>query len=91
MKQADLIAAVAKKTGLTARDAKGAVQTIFGTIQSGLAKGDSVRTTLGTFSVSRRGARQGRNPRTGEPIKIKATKTVRFKASKPVKDKINKR
>lgn len=91
MNQAQIIAAVAKKTGLTARDAKGAVQSVFAAIQGSLAKGDNVRTTLGTFSVSKRSARLGRNPRTGEAIKIKATKGVRFKAAKPVKDRLNRR
>jgi DNA-binding protein HU-beta len=91
MKQAELITAVAKKTGLTARGAKDAVQAVFSIIQGSLAKGDSVRTTLGTFGIGKRGARQGRNPRTGESIKIKASRTIRFKASKPLKDKVNKR
>jgi len=91
MNQTELIAAVAKKTGFSAKDAKAAVQAVLQSLEDSLAKGKAVRTTLGSFGVGKRGARKGRNPKTGETINIKASKTVRFRASKTVKDRLNKR
>jgi DNA-binding protein HU-beta len=89
--QTDLIAAVTKKTAFSAKDAKSAVQAVLSAVEDTLTKGKNVRTTLGSFSIGKRGARKGRNPKTGETINIKASKTIRFKASKTVKDKLNKR
>ena len=89
--QTELVAAVAKKTGFSAKDSKTAIQAVLSAIEDSLTKGKGVRTTLGTFALGKRGARMGRNPKTGEAIQIKASKTVRFKASKTVKDKVNKR
>jgi DNA-binding protein HU-beta len=89
--QTELVAAVAKKTGFSAKDSKAAIQAVLSAIEDSLTKGKGVRTTLGTFSLGKRAARMGRNPKTGEAIQIKASKTVRFKASKTVKDKVNKR
>lgn len=91
MNQTELIAVVAKKTSFSAKDAKSAVQAVLAAVEDALAKGKNVRTTLGSFSIGKRGARKGRNPKTGEAIQIKASKTIRFKASKTVKDKLNKR
>ena len=91
MNQTDLIAAVTKKTGFSAKDAKSAVQAVLSAVEDSITKGKGVRTTLGTFAIGKRGARKGRNPKTGEAIQIKASKTVRFKASKTIKDKLNKR
>lgn len=91
MNQAELIAQVGKKKKLSAREAKVAVQTVLAAIQAALMKGAPVRTTLGTFSVAKRAARTGRNPRTGEAIKIRASKSVRFKLSRTVKNALNKR
>jgi DNA-binding protein HU-beta len=89
--QKDIIERVAKETGWSLADSKTAVQTVNSVIATALAKGTSVRSSLGTFSLSKRGARTGRNPRTGAPVKIKASKSVRFKVAKPIKDKLNKR
>jgi DNA-binding protein HU-beta len=89
--QGELIEAVVKSSGMTKSDASKAIKTALDEMGKALKKGKSVRTTLGTFSVYKRGARKGRNPATGEPIKIKASKGVRFKASKTVKDRVNKR
>ncbi|HLI13459.1 MAG TPA: HU family DNA-binding protein [Alphaproteobacteria bacterium] len=91
MNQAELIAHIAKKNKLSAREAKEAVQAVLAAIETSLVKGEAVRTTLGTFSVSKRAARTGRNPQTGEAVKIKASKGVRFKVSRTVKNQLNKR
>lgn len=91
MNQRELIERATKKTGLTASATKSVVQAVLGEIGSALQKGDAVRTTLGTFSVSKRAAHTGRNPATGEVIKIKASKSVKFRASRTIKDKLNKR
>jgi len=91
MNQAELIAQIGKKEKLSAREAKEAVQAVLAAIQAALIKGESVRTTLGTFSVAKRAARTGRNPQTGEAVKIKASKGVRFKVSRTVKTALNKR
>ncbi len=91
MNQGELIEAVVKSSGLTKSDASKAVRAALEEMGKSLKKGNSVRTTLGTFSVYKRGARKGRNPATGAAIKIKASKGVRFKASKTLKDKVNRR
>jgi len=91
MNQAQLVGRLAKKQKLAASRAKEMVQLVLSTIQDTLLKGESVRTTLGTFTVAKRAARNGVNPKTGESLAIKASKAVRFKASKTVKDKLNKR
>lgn len=77
------------KDGHTARDANAAVSLIVKTITRELKKNQKFTLTgFGTFSVSKRGARKGRNPRTGEAIKIKASKRVRFKAGATLRDGI---
>jgi DNA-binding protein HU-beta len=89
--QQDIVKGVAKNIGLSLKSAKDAVRTVVEMIADALVKGASVRTGLGTFAVSKRGARKGRNPKTGAAIKIAASKSVRFKASRSVKDLVNKR
>ena len=91
MNQTELVAAVAKKTGFSAKDSKSALQAVLSSIGDSLVKGKGVRTTLGTFALGKRGARMGRNPKTGEAIQIRASRTIRFKASKTLKDTLNKR
>ncbi len=91
MNQGELINAVVKNSGMTKSDASKAVKAALEEMVKALKKGNSVRTTLGTFSVYKRGARKGRNPATGVAIKIKASKGIRFKASKTLKDKVNRR
>ena len=83
MNQAELIAAVAECTGLTKADAGKAVEALVGTITDTLKQGDEIRISgFGTFGISERGERQGRNPQTGAPITIAASKAVRFTAGK---------
>ncbi|MSO71838.1 MAG: HU family DNA-binding protein [Alphaproteobacteria bacterium] len=91
MNQQDIIKGIAKKIGLSQKHAKSAVQTVVEMIAGALVKGTSVRWGLGTFTVSKRNARKGRNPKTGAAIKIGPSKGVRFKASRSVKDLVNKR
>jgi DNA-binding protein HU-beta len=86
----DLISAVASSTGLSKIDASSAVESVFETITGELGRGSEVRLVgFGTFSVTQRKASQGRNPRTGEPIQIPATKQPKFKAGKGLKESVN--
>ncbi len=90
MNKVDLIAKVADETGLSKTDATKAVDTVFDCITKALKKGDEVRLVgFGTFSVSKRAASTGRNPRTGEAIKIAASKQPKFRAGKGLKDAVN--
>ncbi len=83
MNTSDLINAVAEKTGLTKADAKAAVDAALKTIASTVNGGDKVQLTgFGSFSLVERPARTGRNPRTGEPTQIAASRGLGFKASK---------
>lgn len=90
MNKAELIEAVASKADLSKADAGDAVEAVFDTITRTLRKGDNVALVgFGTFAVKRRAARTGRNPRTGEPLEIKATNVPGFKAGKGLKDAVN--
>lgn len=90
MNKNDLIAAVARDSGQTAATATGVVDAIFDEIMGALKSGDEVKIAgFGSFSVAKRAARQGRNPRTGETIQIKASKQPKFKAGKALKDAVN--
>ena len=90
MNKNDLIAAVAENSGLTKSDAANAVEGVFDAIQKALAGGDEVRLVgFGTFAVAKRKASMGRNPRTGEPMSIKASNQPKFKAGKGLKDAVN--
>lgn len=90
MNKNDLIGAVADASGLTKVDSAKAVEAVFDTISSALRKGDDVRLVgFGTFSVAKRKASTGRNPRTGEPMNIKASSQPKFKAGKGLKDAVN--
>ena len=90
MNKGELINAVAA-TGLSKKDADTAVNAVFGAIGDALAKGEAVQLIgFGTFSVKERAAREGRNPQTGEVVKIKASKAPVFKAGKALKDAVNK-
>ena len=89
MNKSELIDAVADGSGLTKADAQRALDATTGAIAKALKKGDTVSLVgFGTFSVKKRAARTGRNPATGETIKIKASKTPSFKAGKGFKDAI---
>jgi DNA-binding protein HU-beta len=86
----DLVASVAENTGLSKSDATKAVDAVFDAIGASLKTGDEVRLVgFGTFSVSARAASEGRNPRTGEKIKIAASKQPKFKAGKGLRDIVN--
>lgn len=90
MNRVGLIAAVADQAQLTKKDAKKAVEAVFSTISNSLAEGHKVQIIgFGTFEVRDRKGREGRNPRTNEPIQIEASKTPAFKAGKQLKDLVN--
>jgi DNA-binding protein HU-beta len=90
MNKAELIAEVSKVVS-SAKEAKVAVNTVFNIIMKSLKKGQSVTIVgFGTFKVVKRAARKGNNPRTGESIKIKATKAPKFVPGKPLKDAVKK-
>jgi len=89
--KADLVNSVLDAVdGITRRQATAAFEAVFGAITDALKSGDSAKVPgFGSFSVSERGARKGRNPATGESITIKASKSVRFKAGKELKEAVN--
>jgi len=90
MNKNDLISAVAESSGLSKSDSAGAVESVFDAITKALSSGDEVRLVgFGTFSVAKRKASTGRNPRTGEPMTIKASTQPKFKAGKGLKDAVN--
>lgn len=90
MNKAELIDTVASKAGLSKTDAANAVDAVFGSITNSLSNGNSVTLVgFGTFAVTDRAARTGRNPRTGEAITIPASKSSKFKAGKALKDALN--
>ena len=90
MKKAELVEAVATKAGLTKADADRAVKALCEVIEGVLKKGDKVALPgFGTFSVAKRAAREGRNPQTGETVKIKASKSAKFKQASVLKDALN--
>ena len=93
MSKAEFIENVAKAGDLTNAEAKRQVELVFGQIEAGLkkhAKKDGKYTigTFGTFTVTKRAARKGRNPQTGEEIKIKASKSLRFRPSSNLKQAV---
>ncbi|HRP89884.1 MAG TPA: HU family DNA-binding protein [Edaphocola sp.] len=89
MNKADLIDKISKDAGLTKVQANAALDSFTSTVVGALKKGDKVTLVgFGTFSVSERSARNGRNPQTGAVIKIKARKVPKFKAGKDFSTKI---
>lgn len=90
MNKSDLIDAIAKKTEMSKVDAGKAVDAFVSAVTGAMMEEDTVSLIgFGTFSVKHRAARMGRNPRTGEAIKIKASKNPTFKAGKALKDAVN--
>ena len=90
MNKSELIAQIAETTDLSQADAGRALNAITDAITKALKQGDSVSLVgFGTFSVSARAAREGRNPRTGETIQIAAANLPKFKAGKGLKDAVN--
>lgn len=90
MKKVELVEAIAEKAGLTKSDATKALDAFISTVTETLAKGDKIPLVgFGTFAVSKRAAREGRNPRTGETVKIAARNAVTFKVGSALKDAVN--
>lgn len=90
MNKNDLVSAVAQATGTSKTDVSKAVDVVFDAITGSLKNGDTVKVPgFGNFSVTDRAARQGRNPRTGEPLQIAASKQPKFKAGKSLKEIVN--
>jgi DNA-binding protein HU-beta len=89
MNKSELIDAIAKDSGLSRTDATKAVNSVVTTVTKTLKKGDEVAITgFGKFSVAKRSARTGRNPQTGETLKIKASKSPKFTAGATLKDAV---
>ena len=90
MNKTELVAAVAEQAGLSKKDAEAAVKAFTDVGAEALKAGDKIQLVgFGTFEVSERAAREGRNPRTGETMTIEASKTPKFKAGKALKDLVN--
>lgn len=91
MNKQELAAYVAKEADITATAAQKAIDAVFKGITVSLQKGDDVRLVgFGTFARSHRAAREGRNPQTGETLKIAATYQAKFKAGQALKEAVNK-
>ena len=90
MNKTELIAAVAEKAEISKKDAEEAVKAFTDVVSEELVNGGKIQLVgFGTFEVSERPAREGRNPRTGETMTIAATKTPKFKVGKALKDMVN--
>lgn len=91
MNKTELVAAAAEQTGMTKKDTEKALNAAFDVIASALSRGEKVQVSgFGIFEVKEREARMGRNPRTGEAMEIAASRTPTFKASKTLKDALEK-
>ena len=92
MNKTELIDAIAQEAGLSKADAKKALEAFLATVEKTLKKGDKISLVgFGSWSVTEKAAREGRNPQTGEEIKIAASKAPVFKAGKSLKDAVNKK
>ncbi len=90
MNKTELIEVVAKEADLKKKDAEAAVNAVLSAFETALVAGDKIQLIgFGTFDVKQKPAREGRNPATGETIKIPASKQVRFTAGKTLKNKVN--
>ena len=90
MNKTELIAAVAEKAELSKKDAEKAVKSFTDVVSEELVNGGKIQLVgFGTFEVSERAAREGRNPKSGEVMNIPASKTPKFKAGKALKDMVN--
>lgn len=91
MNKKELTVGVKEKLNMTEKDAASVVNAVFEEIEASLERGEAIQLIgFGTFSVKERAAREGRNPSTGEPITIPASKAVAFKQGRTLKEKINK-
>jgi len=92
MNKTELVSAIADKAGISKKDSEKALKAFTDTVTAQLKKGDKVQLVgFGTFEVTKRAAREGRNPQTGEVMKIAASKAPKFKAGKALKDLVNKK
>ena len=90
MNKTELIAAVAEKAEISKKDAEKAIKAFTDVVTDELVKGEKVQLVgFGTFEVSERAEREGRNPKTREPMTIAASKSPKFKAGKALKDRVN--
>ena len=90
MNKTELIAAMAENSGLSKKDSEAALKAFVEAVSEALTKDDKVQIVgFGTFEVAKRAAREGRNPQTGKAMKIKASKSPKFKAGKALKDALN--
>ena len=90
MNKTELIAAIAEKAEISRKDAEKALKAFTDVVAEELVKGEKVQLVgFGTFEVSERAAREGRNPQTGETMEIKASRTPKFKSGKALKDMMN--
>ena len=90
MNKAELVAAMAEQAGLSKKDAEAALKAYTDVVSDELKNGGKVQLVgFGTFEVSERAAREGRNPQSGEVMKIAASKAPKFKAGKALKDLVN--
>ena len=90
MKKTELVAAVAEQADISKKDAEKALKAFVDVVTEEMKKGEKVQLVgFGTFEVSERAAREGRNPQTGKTMKIEACKAPKFKAGKALKDAVN--
>ena len=90
MNRQELVDAMASKADISKKNADAALKGFIDAVSEALKKGDKVQLVgFGTFEVAERAAREGKNPQTGEVIKIKASKAPKFKAGKALKDAVN--
>lgn len=90
MNRVELVAAVAEEAGISKKDADAALKAFINVVENELKDGGKVQLVgFGTFEVSKRAARTGRNPQTGEAMEISASKSPKFKAGKAFKDILN--
>ena len=90
MNKTELVAKIAEQANITKKDAEAALKAFTDTVAAELKAGEKIQLVgFGTFEVSERAAREGRNPHTGEVMKIAASKAPKFKAGKALKDAVN--
>ena len=90
MLKSDLVNILVAKKGVTQKQAEATVEIIFGSMKDALVRGENIEIRgLGAFHVKHYGAYQGRNPKTGEPIPVKAKRGIRFRMGKELKDRVN--
>ena len=90
MNKTQLVDAIAKESNVTKNDVKLVIDAFTAVVAAELKKGEKVQMVgFGTFEVAQRAAREGRNPRTGKSMKIKASKAPKFKAGKKLKEEVN--